>query len=384
MNARGNRKFLVGIMIICCLVISPLAEKRAEAVANIILIGNIKPNAYINDEKLYISLEGETGAQLGLGVTYTPQLVLPESLGFLLNDRSKISLTYTIPGLLGSVTRTLRENELDYDQDNSIVSAKISALISAGLGSKMSFTYIFDLEGIGEVITPGEYPLYIAVGDSLIELNVLTSTDFKTTLVVEGDGAEEKTDVTVTVLPSDSPAPEVVDPNNPEQPYEPGDPSTGDTGALTLDYVSPLHFGTHPVENTASTYFADTLQPFIQVTDRRGTGKGWTLTAQVSRFSSETRETLPGATLYLANGSVISARPGNPPEVYSNIRLVSGGESVPVLQASPGSGLGTWTTRWFPINDGDLNDNVILEIPGGAATMGTHTAEVTWTLVDAP
>lgn len=78
-------------------------------------------------------------------------------------------------------------------------------------------------------------------------------------------------------LPSD--APPVLDPTDPTDPYDPGDgdpndPPTGETGALTLDYVSSLDFGTHEIDLEQKVYESTILRPFIQVTDRRATGAG--------------------------------------------------------------------------------------------------------------
>lgn len=197
---------------------------------------------------------------------------------------------------------------------------------------------------------------------------------------------------TVTfTLPSD--APPVLDPADPTQPYDPGpgdptDPPTEETGPLTLDYVSSFDFGTHVADVEQQILESTILRPFIQVTDRRGTGAGWHVTAQLSEFSEGTPATpsLPGAYITLMNGSVISPVMDNPPTANDPVVLNAGDVAVQVVTAAEDHGLGSWITRWFPQSptDSELNDSVTLTVPAFAASEGTHTATITWTLHDAP
>lgn len=196
----------------------------------------------------------------------------------------------------------------------------------------------------------------------------------------------------ITFVPGEG-TPPVLDPTDPTQPFEPGvepgDPSddpTNDAGPLTLDYVSSLDFGSHSIESEATIYESTVLRPFIQVTDRRGTGDGWHVTAQLSAFANETETTLPGAVLTLKNGSVISTTTGGEPTANDPVALYAGGAAEIVVNAQENEGLGTWITRWFPVNPSvpNVNDSVTLEIPAGAATVGDHQATITWTLHDAP
>ncbi|XZF74789.1 WxL domain-containing protein [Bacillus sp. AL-1R] len=186
-----------------------------------------------------------------------------------------------------------------------------------------------------------------------------------------------------------------VDPTDPTTPLEPTDPTnptnppTGESGPLTLDYVSSVQFGSKEISISNEVYSSTSKKPFIQVSDRRGTGAGWKVTAKASRFSNGISETLPGAVLTFKNGSVATPGIGTSPTPAQTITLNTDGltESL-VVTAEPGTGLGTWLTRWLGpnpnVNDGALNNNVTLQIPGGSATIGNHEAVVTWTLVDAP
>ena len=188
-------------------------------------------------------------------------------------------------------------------------------------------------------------------------------------------------------------APEVIDPTDPEEPYEPGpndpeDPPTGETGPLTLDFVSSVDFGENEIVSNAQIYESSTLRPFIQVTDRRGTGEGWSVTASASEFEAtvdeETKETLPGSVITFANGEVVSTSTSEAPNPVEQVVLRTGGDAAEVVTASVDSGLGSWVNRWFPSEEASTNDNVTLEVPAGAATAGQHTATIAWTLTDAP
>ncbi len=174
---------------------------------------------------------------------------------------------------------------------------------------------------------------------------------------------------------------EILDPADPSQSLtpKPGEGKTGDTGPLTLDYVTNLDFGTHAVSIAEQTYTAtNDPQPFTQVTDRRGTSTGWTLTVQAASFRSGGEDTLPGASLTFENGTAVSNLNGlNAPQVNNPINVTTGGNAVNVTVANVGQGRGTWVTRWS-------KDDVKLTIPQGTATEGTHTSQLTWTLSNAP
>ncbi|MCM3087528.1 WxL domain-containing protein [Bhargavaea ginsengi] len=190
---------------------------------------------------------------------------------------------------------------------------------------------------------------------------------------------------TITFTPGAG-APEVLDPENPENPYEPTDPTdtgTGETGPLTLDYVSSINFGENEIKTTAQKYQSSTLRPFIQVTDRRGTGEGWNVTAQMSNFTVDEQVTLPGSLLTLSNGSVISTSKSDAPVPNNPVELNPGGTEVKIVTADQNAGLGSWITRWLAGNT-ESNENVTLEVPAGMATQGNHTAVITWTLTAGP
>ncbi|WP_339099595.1 hypothetical protein IGL98_001459 [Enterococcus sp. DIV0840] len=79
--------------------------------------------------------------------------------------------------------------------------------------------------------------------------------------------------------------PQVVDPEKPVKPIDPG-PSPSTEGFLRIDFVPRLDFGRHQLSKNDHFYqaraqlFHDDTGPrgnFVQITDSRSTGAGWTL-----------------------------------------------------------------------------------------------------------
>ncbi|PFR63693.1 cell surface protein, partial [Bacillus cereus] len=72
-----------------------------------------------------------------------------------------------------------------------------------------------------------------------------------------------------------------------------------------MDYVSNIEFGEHEINSGTQVYNAQNENPFIQVSDNRGTGAGWKLSATASEFKNEDgSKILKGAELSFKNGEV--------------------------------------------------------------------------------
>ncbi|WP_054025663.1 WxL domain-containing protein [Bacillus sp. FJAT-28004] len=186
-----------------------------------------------------------------------------------------------------------------------------------------------------------------------------------------------------TTNPVDPEDPDNPDPPWPIDPEDPGNGGTGSIGALTLDYVSNIQFGTQKIASGNITYYALNKNPFVQVTDKRGTGEGWSLKAQASEFTSEDRKVLAGAILSFRNGRVksLSGNVSAPPEAYDVV--FDNMDAKPVMMAEEGAGRGTWVDV-FTGTGGD-NRNVQLKVlEGSADTLIHYTAEITWELSNAP
>ncbi|RAN54943.1 hypothetical protein B8A42_04685 [Dolosigranulum pigrum] len=157
---------------------------------------------------------------------------------------------------------------------------------------------------------------------------------------------------------------------------------------LSLDYVTHLDFDTHEVNQARGTYNTVTEKPFVQVSDRRQTGEGWHLTAQLGSFSSGGNPTLVGSTITFKNANVQTPGPGTNKPTTGEVTLTAGEESGKIASAaaktdslSTAQGLGTWLIDW--IKDGE-NDNVTLTVPANEASAGQHSATITWTLTSGP
>lgn len=178
-----------------------------------------------------------------------------------------------------------------------------------------------------------------------------------------------------------------VDPDDPSLPLQPPGMGTGESGPLTLNYMSPIDFGIRPISSEFQVYPALTMKPFIQVTDLRGSGTGWEVEATASPFMGANGISLRGSIITFQAGEAISANPDlAKPVPFNLVELPTDGiTAVRVVRANTDEGRGTWVIRWYPsaVNATD-NDNVTLTVQRGTATIDANTATISWRLVDAP
>ncbi|MDT1959430.1 WxL domain-containing protein [Carnobacterium divergens] len=184
--------------------------------------------------------------------------------------------------------------------------------------------------------------------------------------------------------PIDPTNPDNPNPSDPIDPTDPTNPGTGNEGSLTIDYVSNIEFGTQKTASGTMIYHAQNEHPFVQVTDKRGTGAGWNLTAKATEFKSATgSKVLKGAELTFKNGVLktqtenISPAPQNKDVTFSN------SDAHVMMNAKEDTGRGTWVD----VFSGKLNDNENVQLkvlPGTADTNVDYTATINWELTDAP
>ncbi|MBC1813797.1 WxL domain-containing protein [Listeria booriae] len=187
-------------------------------------------------------------------------------------------------------------------------------------------------------------------------------------------------------LEADDSAVTPLDPTNPDGPTptipDPTDPDnngTGNTGSLTIDFLSNLDFGTQKVSGQSQTYHAVNKNPYIQVTDKRGTGAGWILTAKATDFKDGTK-TLKGAAMSLKDGQV-KTQSDNQSVAPTTSDITLNGNTQTVLAAEANAGMGTWLDVYAG-TDGN-NENVSLYVPAGNLA-GDYNSSITWTLEDSP
>lgn len=191
-------------------------------------------------------------------------------------------------------------------------------------------------------------------------------------LAAEADKVESKATVTLEQG-------EVTGPVDPIDPSEPGG-ETGHEGPLTIDNVTPFEFGTHAISSSSEIYTATATNPNIQVSDRRGTGQGWTLQVGLSTFveTTDNAVVLKGASLSIPQG-VMKSTEGNVSEAPANFGFTldadNSGSDI-LMNASEKTGMGTWA-------DSLDSENVKLAVPAGNFA-GEYSATLNWSLVDAP
>ncbi|MGM0183517.1 hypothetical protein IGK74_002483 [Enterococcus sp. AZ150] len=198
-----------------------------------------------------------------------------------------------------------------------------------------------------------------------------------------------------------------VDPLNPDKPVIPTDPDgneipdKGTAGPLSLDFASDFLFGTQKITTTDQDYYAklqsykkegettlSTGPNYIQVTDKRGTQLGWSLSVtQQEQFKTADEEVLEGAVIAFNNATAVSSvdsayAPTINAGGATELKLVPGSQQ-PVMTAAEKQGMGTWLYRLGDETTADKS--VKLSIPGKSVKLAKeYTTTLTWTLASTP
>ncbi|GKQ43301.1 hypothetical protein RD055328_12240 [Companilactobacillus sp. RD055328] len=188
---------------------------------------------------------------------------------------------------------------------------------------------------------------------------------------------------------------------NPSQPIDPDDPDnngTGNKGPLTVDYVSNVDFGKSFITGDIITLKAINKNPFIQVSDWREAGNGWTMTASMTKpfTNSANGLKLNGAVMKWSHG-IVKSKTGNGSiaPTATDFSLDKSAASAIVMTASDDkTGKGTWLDTFEGSNTPDAkkdagerlggNEKVTMSVPTSEVENGEYTAELTWTLTDTP
>lgn len=157
---------------------------------------------------------------------------------------------------------------------------------------------------------------------------------------------------------------------------------TLESGGLMLEEAPHMNFGTNTIDSSAMAFDSvDTDDYIIHVKDLRGNGGGWSLAVKLNTFGcpSVASDSLPGASISVANASVVSDDSTNPATlVGSAISLTAGDAAQRILYAEAGKGLYNNTCTWTITG---VNLNVL---PNPALMSETHTSTLVWTLTDGP
>ena len=151
---------------------------------------------------------------------------------------------------------------------------------------------------------------------------------------------------------------EPVDPENPVKPVDPG-PGPSTDGDLRFDFAPTLNFGRSKITKTDRNFYVNAQlfhdetaarANFLQVTDSRPEGSGWTLQVrQEYQFKNdviqeEKEKELRGAVLSFDKAWANSAyTQEKSPQISKDIiQLNAPGTTFPVASADQGQGKGTW------------------------------------------
>ncbi|MEG2708410.1 MAG: WxL domain-containing protein [Vagococcus sp.] len=200
----------------------------------------------------------------------------------------------------------------------------------------------------------------------------------------EGDfvPTEENTAGEITINAPDTQTP--VDPEGGEGDGE----GTGQIGLLTLDYVPSFNFGEIEISSSTQTVTNTSINPYVQTTDVRGTGEGWSLSLEISPFTSGTEatgiETLKGAIVTISGltSSVTDTDSTSTAPTSGTDLTFAVGEAAAsnvLLNSGMNSGMGTWVSKFEKAGE----QSVSLTIPSGNKA-GTYTSDFNWTLGNAP
>ncbi len=220
------------------------------------------------------------------------------------------------------------------------------------------------------------------------------------------DGGTMPTNGTVNFVAGQDPT-DPTDPTEPGNPIQPIDPPTPVGGALSIDYASNFKFGEQKISTDDETYYAALDQfkgsdgetfgdsNYVQVTDKRGTLAGWTLTVgQLDQFKTADGEALNGAQLKINTASAVAAVDDNsmdgykPGTVASSITLTPGDGTTPgtsdAITAEKGKGAGTWVYRFGDTADAGKTA-VQLMVPGKSVKLAKeYKTTLNWTLASIP
>lgn len=207
--------------------------------------------------------------------------------------------------------------------------------------------------------------------------------------------------------------PEKPDPSKPVEPKNPIDPDKpvrpGTEGPLSIDFVSDFQFGEQKISTKDETYLAfpqayngeqSDSANYVQVTDKRGTAAGWTLSVtQKDDFKSTVETTnnhLEGLELKLAaNQGQVKSTSDSAKPIGKNVVLSGAGSHAEILTAEQLAGTGTWTSTIGNLVDNpveekleempQLNEGVELFIPGEVQTDAvTYSTTLNWVLEQKP
>lgn len=207
---------------------------------------------------------------------------------------------------------------------------------------------------------------------------------------------EENTDPVSPVDPTNP-----IDPVDPVDPIDPGTPvDPGTNGPLSLDYASSLNFGKQKIVSINKEYFAKAqtvkdkdgmnereVPLYAQVTDNRGTLKGWSLSVKQNGQFKAGEKILTGAKIDFLNGEISTVSDSPVPSIVKESFDLTGdgnGVATNIMSAKDSEGAGTFVYRFG--NDTTKEKSVRISVPGKTTKVKdvAYKTSLTWILNDVP
>lgn len=204
-------------------------------------------------------------------------------------------------------------------------------------------------------------------------------------LVSEGVAAQVNSDLQAQVEEGkDTPVPPLFG----DDPEDAENKGTATPGLLKIDRVPNLHFGNVIASGLYQMEYASNTNPYLQVSDFRGSLGGWSVSAKISDFVSKRTEEDTRA--YLLSGAVLTLHQGAIQEYNTAFaaspishKVALNKQYQEVTGAVKGTGQGIWATRWQ--SNQAVNQQIELAILPETAQPGrNYEATISWKLSDVP
>lgn len=212
---------------------------------------------------------------------------------------------------------------------------------------------------------------------SILGLVALTGITLSSTSVFAAEVGKEATPAEITIEKAD----DTGGGTDPIIPIDPIDPPN--TGELRIDAVSPFTFGSVKLGSAASkdAIVAEGKSLGVQVSDFRGGGLGWKLTAKIADLKGITTPTnILKAKISIPAGKISTSATEEGAILFpaTSSAVTLSGDEATVMGAKVKNGLGTWADDFTA--DGK---KVTISIPTNAY-IDTYKGDITWSLQNVP
>lgn len=223
----------------------------------------------------------------------------------------------------------------------------------------------------------------------LVKVNLLTFAVLVSSIsciCINVHADEGTSNATVKVNPS-SQQTDPHDPTDPNQMNVPpkdsidvGNMGTGESGDLTMDYLPNLFFEDGHLSDEKAEYSLVNTHPFIQVSDYRGSDKGWQISVQSSKLTSKDGDEIRGANIHFNKAQIKTMDDNTSDAPTLNSTMVATNQTTTnLLTATKDTGRGTWLATF------ENKHAITLEVPANEGKVNhTYKLTLTWLLADTP